>query len=425
MIIIFGTRWTGRVDEQGGECAETLFAHLFYLPIVPLRSIWVIGGTGSEVGTQVRASALVVEEFGDRRFGLPIRLHARSVAAAFLRVWGVVVAVACFAVSPSIAMGVVAAGVAALSVWSWSWRTPRGQDRRHGDLRLLAFGTRCDPNRLGRAARERLRTTVHAQRAGAGAQRPAEDVARFGPTSLNEAVVAYGQLIVDQRAQLAERIALGQRDLPNGAGPYRDAPAPLSPETLRADLGREADALVGTSLTPWIWERPYARPFAVGLMLGLAALGFAVTFGAWRSAPLSDGATLARDPPLGDYIAVACDRITDADDPPPRSRDLRVAACALGSRRLVLVAPLATPISGTLVAGTLLRHVEELWAWGGAAVSDPEALQLYLEIHRRDAERAWALAFVGLGTFALGLGLFWTLRGPRSAWRTRARSATS
>lgn len=407
MIVIFGTRWTGRVDEQGGECAETLFAHLFYLPLVPLRSMWV---TDSEVATHVHVSGLVVEQVGDRRFGLPIRLHAKSVGAALLRVWGVALAVACFAVSPSIAMGAVAAGVAALSVWSWSWRTPRGQDRRHGDLRLLAFGTRCDPNRLGGEARERLRTTLEARRTGAGAQRPAEDIARFGPTSLDEAVVAYGELIVDQRDQLAERIAFGQRDRPDDAGPYRDAPAPVPPETLRAEIERAADALVRTSLAPWIWERPYARPFAVGLMLGLATLGFAVTFGAWRSAPLTDGTTLVRYPPLGDYIAVACDRITDADDPPPKSPDLRVAACALGSRRLVLVAPLATPISGTLVAGTLLRHVEEHWAWGGAAVSDPETLQLYLKVHPRDARRAWALAFAGLGLFALGLGLFWRVR---------------
>jgi len=417
MAIIFGTGWAGRVDEEAGECAETLFFHLFYVPLIPLRSMWV---TGREVvgERQVRAwslgiaSALVIEDHGDARSGLPIRLDVKSVAAAYLRTWGVALAFACFAVAPSVATGCVAAAVAALSVWSWWWRTPRDADTRRSQLRLLAFGCRCHPRRFRPAARARLRASLEARWRGPG-RRPPSDVARFGATTLDEAVVAYGLLILDGQDPLADEIALGHRDRPQDADPFRTGAEPLEPGALEAEISAAARSIVRSDLPPQLWDRPYVRPFVVGTLFAVAAVGFGATVGAWCSAPAIQRVQLEYDPPVGDDIAVACDRITETQDLPPISAERRVAFCVLGSRRMVMVTSHEIPTSATPVQGTLRLHVDSEWFWWSDLTTDPDTLSVYLDIHPRDSERAWALAFAGLGLFAVGLGVFWKITGGR------------
>ena len=70
MIVIYGTRHYGVVDERGGEYALTRFAHIYWLPLFPVGSMWVTRTT----------------EDGYR--GHTIGLSGKSVLAGYARVWG-------------------------------------------------------------------------------------------------------------------------------------------------------------------------------------------------------------------------------------------------------------------------------------------------------------------------------------------------
>jgi hypothetical protein len=80
VIIIFGEKSYGKVDRVSGVCyVVTVFAHLNFLPLIPLRSYIVVEGT--EEGGQFR--------------GKEVSVCLRSVLAGYVRVWcGVVALVA-------------------------------------------------------------------------------------------------------------------------------------------------------------------------------------------------------------------------------------------------------------------------------------------------------------------------------------------
>lgn len=72
MIIIFGEKSYGKVDRVPGVCyVVTIFAHLNFLPLIPLRSYIVIEGT--ESGGEFR--------------GKEIPTSLKSTAAGYARVW--------------------------------------------------------------------------------------------------------------------------------------------------------------------------------------------------------------------------------------------------------------------------------------------------------------------------------------------------
>jgi hypothetical protein len=141
-------------------------------------------------------------------------------------------------------------------------------------------------------------------------------------------------------------------------------------------------------------------------MLGAAAIGALLTFGAWFSPTLTDEPQLVRSPPVGSYIGLTCERLDAAPDIPPRRPDETVAACILGSHRLILAGN-TIPRDTTHLEGTLLRRQDAVWSWQGAG-TDSATLPLYLVLHDRSTSRAWALAFAGLALFTLALGAFWT-----------------
>src|ERR1051326_9165890 len=177
MIIIYGHRAYGRVDEHDGEYLQTTFAHVYYLPLVPTGSMWV------------------TRDGRDGTFGLKIPLDGKSVLAAYLRTWALVLAIVPFVVAPSLVTGVGGLALLALSLYSWTWRGLRGVlARKRGDFNLLAYGTRCEPRRIGADTRARLTAALEARHAKRPEQRPVEEIARFGATDLDEAVIAYGLL---------------------------------------------------------------------------------------------------------------------------------------------------------------------------------------------------------------------------------------
>lgn len=106
MIFVFGRRVLGRVAEVDGSYVVTEFAHLNFVPLIPIRS------------------HLVFEEDGVER-SVPIRLHLGSVVSAYARTVAVVAAFASFV-----------AGVAAI----WSGDRRATLDRFLLTLAFFALG---------------------------------------------------------------------------------------------------------------------------------------------------------------------------------------------------------------------------------------------------------------------------------------------
>lgn len=210
MIIIWGTRNAGKVDQREGQFALTRFAHVYWLPLFPVSSIWV---TGDGVGHAMKMSA-------------------RSVFAGYARTWGLLLAaVGAAGVIPMWAAlaSVIAAGM------SLSWKDSRGDHAQKSDLNLAAYGTRCEPKLLPGELADALRSEAN-ERWGlvANGQTPT-DVAKFGTDDTRRAATAYGVLrltaLTLPPAQAAEaeqdaaRIVSGARERPalGDGGPYRSS----------------------------------------------------------------------------------------------------------------------------------------------------------------------------------------------------------
>ena len=125
MIVIWGTRRVGKIDHRDGQYALTRFAHVYWLPLLPIGAVWM---TGLDTGHA-------------------IKLSARGVLAGYARTWGLLLGlVGAAAGGGALAVGVATAAVGALSI---TWTNVRGAAaKRRSDLNLLAFGTRCDPRRF-------------------------------------------------------------------------------------------------------------------------------------------------------------------------------------------------------------------------------------------------------------------------------------
>jgi len=229
MIIIYGTRYYGQVDGHAGQCQLTRFAHIYFLPLLPVSTIWV------------------TREVNGSYLGHSVKMSARSVLAGYARVWGPIAALGSVA-SGSIAGIVAGAALGALSVWTWSWRSLRGaREQRRSDFHLLAFGTRCDPLKMPVEVASTLRSDVDEAWAKVADGKTPEDVARLGAANPQQALLAYASLRLAARTapgehgrlarEASERILDSARDLDGAAlegGPYRStAIAELSEGTGR------------------------------------------------------------------------------------------------------------------------------------------------------------------------------------------------
>ena len=185
MFVLFGTRYCGTVDLREGQYQTTEFFHIWYMPLIPLSSIWVISKTEGELN------------------GHKIPLSLRSVFAGYARYWGVYSAVLAGVVGGPIGYAAVA-GITALWLWTWTWRSIRGlRQALCSDLNLLAFGTRCDPLKMPNELVEEWRVANQGNWSRTADGRTAQDVARLGASGLQQAVLAYAEL------RIAERSAVG------------------------------------------------------------------------------------------------------------------------------------------------------------------------------------------------------------------------
>ncbi len=107
MIVICGWRTMGKVDEVENQYALTKFFHLFWLPIVPSGSVWILDHASGS--------------------GHAIKMHGKSIFAAYVRWWGSIIGGLCALgaiQTANIALGVVATALLALVVASWRWSRP-------------------------------------------------------------------------------------------------------------------------------------------------------------------------------------------------------------------------------------------------------------------------------------------------------------
>ena len=186
MIVIYGTRFYGEVDNLGGQRQLTKFFHIYWVPLVPVGTLWV------------------TRDLEDGYGGHAVAMSGRSVVVGYARVWGFVVAIGAM-IAGSVG-GLVAAGaLVALSAWTWSWRSVRGaRERRRSDFHLLAFGTRCDPLNMDARLASVLQADVAERWAQVSDGNTPEDVARLGAANPAQAVLAYASL------RLAARLVPGE-----------------------------------------------------------------------------------------------------------------------------------------------------------------------------------------------------------------------
>lgn len=155
MVIVFGRKIYGTVEESGGSSVQTQFVHVYYLPLIPIGSYLMLGKND-------RGAAI----------GRKIPLHLPSVLAGYLRAWGYVGILACvaFALTSSdsrvqalfwLLLGLYAVGVV---VWSYRRLGKLSRERR-GQYAAYASvsGYACDAGILARtdpAFAENLRADV-------------------------------------------------------------------------------------------------------------------------------------------------------------------------------------------------------------------------------------------------------------------------
>src|SRR4051794_3124603 len=115
MIVIWGTRNAGKVEQRDGQYALTRFAHVYWIPLFPVSSMWI---TRDGLGHQTK-------------------LSGKSVLAGYARTWGPLLTVAGLVGFVGLPLALAAVSLTALA---WAWKDVAGDSaKRRSDLNLLAF----------------------------------------------------------------------------------------------------------------------------------------------------------------------------------------------------------------------------------------------------------------------------------------------
>lgn len=152
MIIIYGTRFYGKVKAAGSSFLGTQFLHIYYVPLIP-------------IGTH-----LILEENGGSFKGIKTDFSFKSMLAAYLRIWGPLAVIASIAIGVStiddvsddtVAMAVagVFTGVVTLAllvgtVLAWAVLGKLSHDeKKQRAVYALHLGYQVDPADMGEARR--------------------------------------------------------------------------------------------------------------------------------------------------------------------------------------------------------------------------------------------------------------------------------
>lgn len=160
MIVIYGTRFYGKVRACGRSFVGTQFMHIYFLPLIPL-------------GTK-----LVLEEVGGQYRTLKTDFSFKSMMAGYLRVWGPVALIVALCIGVGAvqdlaedgeALGMVVAGaftgivslallVGTIVSWAFFGKLSDEEKRKHS-VYALHTGYHVDPADMG-DARQNLRFSM-------------------------------------------------------------------------------------------------------------------------------------------------------------------------------------------------------------------------------------------------------------------------
>ncbi len=394
MFIVFGTRNYGRIESHGGEYAHTTFAHCQYMPLIPMSSTWVTEDVGA----------------GLRGFAIP--LSAKSVVAGYLRMWGLIAAAISLLIG-GLGGTVTAAVLGALWLWAWACRWQRGS--RRSDFSLIAFGTRCPPERMPIEMRADLRQALESAWRDLATTRSPEDIAAYGPQSTTEAVLAFGLLELaaltgqSGAAAAASRILRGTHELlPEGDGPYRSGA-----RTIADDVHAKVAAAAGARVAAVAAARAKR---GYGWLATVAALGvIASAVGVIELGPALLGTThighaeLTRGNESTRFVQVTCDSLEVIGE---FSASEPVRSCAIGNRELAVVGEVGGHVVGKL------KHMggsNDHYAWPPDIDGNTPFYDVYLEAESPCGGQIGAIASI-LVLAVCGGGLL-------VRWRRRRRAA--
>ena len=161
MIIIYGTRFYGKVKAAGSSFLGTQFLHIYYVPLIP-------------IGTH-----LILEENGGSFKGIKTAFSFKSMLAAYLRIWGPLAVIASIAIgvgalddlSDGLEMAVVGVFTAVVTlallvgtVLAWAVLGKLSpEEKKKRAVYALHLGYQVDPADLGdtrRSFRDRLLSTI-------------------------------------------------------------------------------------------------------------------------------------------------------------------------------------------------------------------------------------------------------------------------
>jgi len=418
MMIVYGHRWYGRVHGHGGEHAQTQFAHIYYVPLIPMSSFWVTSGSR----------------------GFYTRMSARSVIATYLRWWGLVAAVATFAISPDLTGALIAAPLVAAVALAWSWRSIRGAHAiRQSDADRVVFGSHCPPELLTTEMRQGLRSQLDERWAKLGGGRSPEDVVSFGARSPEEGLFAYGLLrlaAVEHRdpaaAAGADKLLAGiEREHAEGS-PYRgiafapvgadeeprepakpaDAPTEwndrtlcnfgacvgvIGPDGACKTCGKRPGVDVEAPRAPAAPKKWWMAPVSQGQRIALvAAVAWSVGLtwagaGALLPAIHADSAFLASHSHTSRYVEVTCDQLELAGT---FTDGTKAYACVTSNKLLPVVGAVDSTDSGTKLVGQLNEYSGD-YQWPRELIANPDATAGYLRAHGRGLRILTQLAGIG------------------------------
>ena len=302
-MVIFGRRNYGRIHQWGDEWLQTSFVHLNFMPIVPIRSQWV---------RRMSDGSLTA---------IPARFSGVSVVMTYLRLWLPLLAIMLGVAIGGVIGALVGIALLAASIAAWLPRSLRSTlAKRKSDFNVLAFGTRCAPELMTvehRLTHQALLETRHGKLAD---PRPPDDVARFGPKDLDEAVIAYGLLGLSDRAEARAavgRLLAAMHDTAIvGEGPYRESTTPAAVAALHAQVASAAAAVSTRARSRTLPERvPWWRFAGNGgkflwMLLAFGSLGALVenvdAFAPVRAATVAE---LADVDHAGHYVQLDCEQV--------------------------------------------------------------------------------------------------------------------
>jgi hypothetical protein len=353
-VVIYGRRAYGRVHAHEGEYADTQFAHIDFIPLFPISSFWVTQDLGN-----------------GQRMGFPIKMHGKSVLATYLRIWGLPIAVGLLAASSSMGGTIAGAIVMALSIWSWTWRTRRGDlALRRSDFDRVALGSRCDPAWMTPDMRDRIANSLETSLAKREDARPPDDVARFGAKDVQEAVLAYGLLrisAVEHKAAAASAdrlLASAFEELPSEGGPYRETLGSAVPE-LGSAISAAARAAAQASRAqrrPRWFHKPWVQAIGLVFLTPMAIAGAAGVYkGVGPAREIGHKELSSVHPPTTRHVSVTCDQIRDPGWQVVEGDDVKeeIVFCQVGQHLLPVVSTKGeSPTAAGKVDGEL-RYVPE------------------------------------------------------------------